>query len=116
MASGSLLARWNTARALLAPSTGVLQDNWDGLFDLLLHDHPHQPINLVNSGQAVTRAIANMLPDGVAPATRAALLQYAASPGILGSAAILADRTKLRVGLGMLIAAVASTQEFQFRG
>jgi uncharacterized protein (DUF1800 family) len=116
MSNGSLLARWNAAEQLLAPATGVLQDNWDGLFDLLLHDAPYLPINLTNSAQAVTRAIANMLPGGVSSATRAALLAYAASPKVLGSSAILTDRTKLRVGLGLLIAAVAATPEFQFRG
>jgi uncharacterized protein (DUF1800 family) len=116
MSNGSLLSRWNAAAQLLAPTTGVLQDNWDGLFDELLHDQPYQPINLTSSVQAVTRAIANMLPGGVSAATKAALLTYAASPQVLGSAAILADRTKLRVGLGLLIAAVAATPEFQFRG
>jgi uncharacterized protein (DUF1800 family) len=116
MSNGSLLARWNAAEQLLYPTTGVLQDNWDGLFDLLLHDQPYQPINLTNSAQAVTRAIANMLPGGASTATHNALLAYAASPRVLGTAAILADRTRLRVGLGMLIAAVAATPEFQFRG
>ena len=83
---------------------------------LLLHDQPYQPINLTNSAQAVTRAIANMLPGGASTTTRNALLAYAASPQVLGSSAVLADRTKLRVGLGLLIAAVAATPEFQFRG
>jgi hypothetical protein len=114
----SLFNRWLSAAALLDPSSGVLmlQTPWNGLFDMLLHDQPTQPINLTNSSQAVTRAIANMLPNGATAATHNALLAYAASPAVLGTSVILTDPTKLRVGLGLLIAAVASTPEFQFRG
>jgi hypothetical protein len=114
----SLFNRWLSAAALLDPSSGVLvlQTPWNGLFDMLLHDQPTQPINLTNSSQAVTRAIANMLPNGATAATHNALLTYAASPAVLGTSAILADPTELRVGLGLLIAAVAATPEFQFRG
>lgn len=114
----SLFNRWVAASTVLEPSSGilVLQTPWNGLFDMLLHDEPWQPINLTTSSQAVARAIANMLPNGVSGATHNALLTYAASPSVLGSSAILNDQTRLRVGLGLLIAAVASTPEFQFRG
>lgn len=114
----SLFNRWVSASTLLDPSSGVLvlPTPWTGLFDMLLHDEPYLPINLTNPAQAVTRAIANMLPNGVSAATQNALLTYAASPSVLGTSAILADPAKLRVGLGLLIAAVASTPEFQFRG
>jgi hypothetical protein len=114
----SLFNRWIAANALLDPSSGVLAlpTPWSGLFDRLLHDEPWQPINLTNPSQAVARAITNMLPNGVSAASQSALLAYAASPSVLGSSAILGDPARLRVGLGLLIAAVAATQEFQFRG
>jgi len=117
LGNGSLLNRWAAAEELLWPTTGilVLQTPWNGLFDLLMHD-PGMPLNLTHSAQAVARAIANMLPGGATAATTNALLAYAASPQVLGSSAILADPTKLRIGLGLLIAAVAATPEFQFRG
>ncbi len=116
VSSGSLLNRWNAAVELLSPATGILQDNGNGLFNLLLRDGPNQPVNLSNSAQAVARLIANMFPGGVSQQTKSALLTYAASPRVLGSAANLADRTKVRIGLGLLIAAAAATPEFQFRG
>jgi Protein of unknown function (DUF1800) len=116
MGCNSLLNRWNAAVWLLLPTTGILQDNWNGLFDLLRRDQPNQPINLTNSAQAVTRLIANMFPGGVSQQTGSALMSYAASPWILGSAAILANPVRLRIGLGLLIAAAAATPEFQFRG
>jgi Protein of unknown function (DUF1800) len=117
LGNGSLLNRWSAAEQLLSPAAGVLvlQTPWNGLFDLLLHD-PGMGIDLTNSAQAVGRAIVNMLPRGVTTASKNALLTYAASPGVLGTKAILADPAKLRVGLGLLIAAVAATPEFQFRG
>jgi hypothetical protein len=117
LGNGSLLNRWSAAEQLLSPAAGVLvlQTPWNGLFDLLLLD-PGMGIDLTNSAQAVGRAIVNMLPRGVTTASKNALLTYAASPGVLGTKAILADPAKLRVGLGLLIAAVAATPEFQFRG
>ncbi len=117
LGNGSLLNRWAAAEQIMSPSSGILalQMPWNGLFDLLLHD-PGKPISLTSSAQAVARAIAAMLPGGITAASQNALLTYAASPGVLGTSAILADPTRLRVGLGLLIAAVAATPEFQFRG
>ena len=100
----------------MSPGAKIIQTSWNGLFDALLRDTLNSPVNLTQPGQAVTRAVANMLPDGVSANTLAALNQFAAAPAVLGNPKIFANPTELGTRLATLIAAVTATPEFQFRG
>lgn len=115
MSNGSLLERWKTAETIMAVGSDILPDVMGGIFDTLQREAPGGAINLTNASQAVNRVVAAMVPTASQP-TRNALLAYASSPYILGTAATFKNATKLRAALGALVATAAATTEFQFRG
>jgi len=115
MSNGSLLERWRAAETIMAVGAEILPASLTGIFDRLQRATASGPIALNTAAEAVDRVVAIMVPTA-GQTTRAALLAYASTPQVLGSATTFTNATKLREALGALVATAAATSEFQFRG
>ena len=106
--TNDMLRRWALAFQITSEGSKILQDSATTLFAQV-------PTGLTSAASAASHLIAPMLGSQVSAGTQAALLNYAATPEVLGGSTALTDPQKLLNGVRALVGAIAATPEFQTR-
>jgi len=106
--TNDMLRRWALAFQITGEGSKILQDGAATLFAQV-------PAGLSNAASAANYLIPPMLGSRASPATVSAILNYAATPEILGGSTALTNPQKLLAGVRALVGAIAATPEFQTR-